>query len=281
MLRRDERAERAIESVGRATEGVIEAETIVVEGLSPVGKARNEGLRRASGEYIAWVDGDDEVTNEWGAEIKKAIEERVDVIIFDAEKIGWNDGREIVYGRKGELKKETVLKDIYRDNPLGSYLWTMVTRRELWREARFDETAPTLEDYRLLPSVLDRAQTFKYLPKRLYRYYAYESSLTHNTDIASLVRNVEVALERREAAPDDYKTEAMWGAATMAYWQLYNLKGCKGLEKGREFIAHNFFALMREAKFMAIWRQRTAWKARLLLAAMNVWWPIRLRDKLR
>lgn len=281
MRRRDERAERAIESVRRATEGVIEAETIVVEGLSPVGKARNEGLRRASGDYIAWVDGDDEVMDEWGAEIKKTLEDGPDVVIFDAEKIGWNDGREIVYGRKGELRKETVLKDIYRDNPLGSYLWTMVTRRELWREARFDETAPTLEDYRLLPSVLGRAQTFKYLPKRLYRYYAYASSLTHNTDIASLVRNVEVALERREAAPDEYKAAAMWGAATMVYWQLYNLKGCKGLEKGREFIAHNFFALMREAKFMVKWRRRTAWRARLLLAAMNVWWPIRLRDKLR
>ena len=73
--------------------------------------ARNEGLERATGDWIAWVDCDDEVEPNWASEICAAIKAHpdVDVIQFDATEVvcaakrvrwpidirGWLRGRDL------------------------------------------------------------------------------------------------------------------------------------------------------------------------------------------
>ena len=51
--------------------------------------ARNEGLKRANGDWIAWVDCDDIVEENWFSEIADAIEYHADsdIIQFDAVEI--------------------------------------------------------------------------------------------------------------------------------------------------------------------------------------------------
>lgn len=62
-----------------------DVELVVVRGVSPVGKARNEGLRRASGDYVAWVDADDEIEDGWLKAIKEAIVDNPDAVVFGCE----------------------------------------------------------------------------------------------------------------------------------------------------------------------------------------------------
>jgi glycosyltransferase involved in cell wall biosynthesis len=48
-----------------------------------VAKARRNGLGKAIGEYIAWVDPDDFVSNNWFDTIKGALDKRPQVLLFD------------------------------------------------------------------------------------------------------------------------------------------------------------------------------------------------------
>ena len=89
-----------------AYSGSVEAEVLPCYDLDHKGVyvARNEGLRRATGDWVAWVDCDDVVAREWFGEIAEAIERNanplansnaerqlVDVIQFDATEV--KDGK--------------------------------------------------------------------------------------------------------------------------------------------------------------------------------------------
>ena len=281
---------RLPESLRRQTEGRDDVEVVVVTGVSPVGRARNEGLDRVHGEYIVWVDSDDEVTDEWLAEILKAIDQdRPDVLTFDAELVGWRHWGDCVWGVRGrEISVPRLLRDICRDVCRPSNLWLYVVRRELWRGLRFDEHALAGEDFLLLPQVLKNATSCTYIPKRLYRYVCNEKGLT-NTQGPKREREVMgFRIARIDAVPAFCRAAALWGAAVSCYW-ICDRNACgsddvgRSLEElaqdGREFVRRHSLGLLREALVshdLSV-RDRVVWLLRFMCVAVDVWWFQRLR----
>ena len=151
-----------------------DVELILVSGVSPVGRARNEGLDRARGAFIAWVDDDDEVTDDWLDEILKAIKEpEADVVVFGHEWCVSDDDHRVKIWHGTDL-----LKDLFIDRDIFSTLWDKVTRRTLWDGIRFDDAALTSEDWDVLPHVLVRARCTVRIAKALYSYRWHPGSLT-------------------------------------------------------------------------------------------------------
>ena len=158
-------------------------EVVVVRGLSPVSEARNEGLRRANGDWVAWVDADDEVCEAWLGTILAAVDgteaDGVDVVTFGAE-VARSDGRSSIV-RYANCEKtvgaEEYLRDILRDIGGSTWLWNKVFRRSLFDGLRFEGT--TQEDFRIMPRALARARKVKSVPDVIYRYVRPEGSLTH------------------------------------------------------------------------------------------------------
>jgi len=58
-----------------------DVEVIVPDGMN-VGDARNHGLLESHGEWIAWVDGDDDITIEWVKIIKNLGNVESDIVFL-------------------------------------------------------------------------------------------------------------------------------------------------------------------------------------------------------
>ena len=212
------------ESLRRQVAGVADVELVVVAGVRPVGKARNEGLDRARGDYVAWVDSDDEVAEDWLSEILAAIARGPDVVIFDAKTEGWACLENLVYGGTGgPLPVAQVVRDAYENRRLQGHLVRVVSKRQLWKGLRFETGIAAWEDFLLLPQVLLRAASAFYVPKLLYRYVSRPGSAMNGLDSAGRLDNAETAIRRWREAPSECRQAAVRGSVVGVYDSLLTL----------------------------------------------------------
>ena len=282
------------ESLRRQVEGREDVELVVVTGVSPVGRARNEGLDRAKGEYIAWVDSDDEVADGWLAEILAAIGDDVDVVTIDAEIAGRKGRANCVWGvREDDVSIERLRRAVYRDISRQSPLWMYVTKRRLWADLRFDETARIAEDYLILPHVVLRAKNCRYLSKLLYRYCYHELSLINTQNDLLDAEAIGLWERRLEEAPRAYRGTCLWGLLVGCYWLCLRVAlGAYSEDHGA--VADNVrrcrtiirSSLLRVACEMLVStdvpaRGRASWFLRFTCAALDFWAIQRWRKRRR
>lgn len=130
-----------------------DVEVIVVAGVSPVGKARNEGLRRATGDYVAWVDADDEIEDGWLKAIKEAIVDNPDAVVFGCEE---TDPVDVAFSHA---------------------MWDVVASRKSLTEMSFDEIGQR-EDNLFLLRYLNSVIRWKAVKERHYIYIRNPESQT-------------------------------------------------------------------------------------------------------
>lgn len=99
------------------------------ENSGGAGKPRNIGIETASGEYIAFIDSDDKVTNDYIARILKKINKNVDIIY-----LSW------------KYKEGTIIIES-KPPKWNCAVWCRVYKRELIKDIRFPEDLKIAEDY--------------------------------------------------------------------------------------------------------------------------------------
>ena len=185
--------------------------------------ARNEGLRRSTGEYIAWVDDDDVVSEDWASAICEGVESRPDVLSFNA-KVEWRDTSRSGYCVGGEANAADVMSE--RAN---GQLWNKVIRRELFDGLEF--RGAVHEDYRLLCELLPKARTFKHIPKTLYVYCRGRDSASQFPNVESARKALNDLIEMCEKAPAGHRCEMRKGIAQGVADFCVNAKGTWPLRK--------------------------------------------------
>ena len=253
--------ERSIVAAGQDGLPTDEYEICVVEGVCPLSEARNEGIRRTTGEWIATVDADDEVTADWFGEICRAIaaadrDGGIDDVVFDMTVVRGARETNLCYGRDADVVPRVLVDDLLRDMRIGNYVCLHVTHRRLWVGERFERT-PVMEDYVTMHRVLARARKVSYIAKPLYRYVVREGSLCNGG--AERHREIfEIAVRRAESLGG----AANVGAMVSAYNILYD-----GLDRdgaARRWIRCHFLQALCDREVSA------KWKLKFALAAVGV-----------
>lgn len=237
-----------------------------------VSAARKAGLELAAGDYIAWIDSDDTVAEDWFAQINDVIiRESPDVIVFDSLRL--QGGRRIPeqYGRPGgAVAKQTMLDDIARDIRMLSGLPNKVIKASCYRDVEFGDEV-ILEDYNRIFSILDTAESFVYIPRFLYFYRQREESIVHSSTPEQSFFCVNAAIRRKQMLYPKYQTAATTGVAVQMFlfcraraFDKRYLSFQKEYQFCKAYIRRHYATLLSDSE------TPMKWKLRFLLVGVGV-----------
>ena len=133
--------------------------------------ARNEGIRRAQGAYISFVDADDRAEPDLLETLYETlVEAGADISACGADGIALKPGPAAVYTR------EEAICCLARGVPFNLVPWGKLYRAELVKDSLFQEDIFYSEDLLFLYSVLKQARRVSYRPDALYHYTQREGS---------------------------------------------------------------------------------------------------------
>ena len=120
--------EESIRRSVSAYNGDVQAEVLPCFDLEHRGAyiARNEGLARATGDWIAWVDCDDVAEPDWIKEIADAVSSHPDADIIQFDIFESKNGKTMVvaYRHKGAVEGDVFAHELLRNDGMPAWLWT-------------------------------------------------------------------------------------------------------------------------------------------------------------
>ena len=143
-----------------------------------VSSARNRALEQATGDYIGFVDADDQLSPDYLRTLAEALEESgADMVCcgFDRvyEKSGAADFLPTAGHQRELADRNRMMELLLRPDGYTTVMWNKLFRREALTDPdgtlqRFDESLHIVEDGEYI--FRSRVQTALFLPQRLYRY---------------------------------------------------------------------------------------------------------------
>lgn len=168
-----------------------------------VSSSRNEGLKKATGEYISFIDSDDWVHSEFFEILLRGIKVLgADIAICDYAK---------KYEDQEELQEASHIKTAFTEerinalNPphmLRSFIWGRIYDRKILTDKFFNENVNYMEDKDLSLSLIAENENLVVAKTEapLYNYFIRSNSISNSVNIPKTVAALEYILNRA----DDY-----------------------------------------------------------------------------
>lgn len=137
--------------------------------------ARNEGIRRAGGRYISFVDADDHAEPDLLEKLFAALSENeADISICGA------DGIRIKDGPADTFSGNEAVCCLACGTPFNLVPWGKLYDAEVVKDCPFDERICYSEDLLFLYQIFQRVKKVRYFPEQLYHYTNREDSQVHS-----------------------------------------------------------------------------------------------------
>lgn len=138
-----------------------------------VGYARNVALSHAKGDYITYVDSDDQVIEHGYELVMEAALKDYDIIVYDAMRIGKNEEYMSCANCEGGYMSR---EDYFISEPCP---WNKIIKREVWEKSKMQfPNGIIYEDYATIPNLCFSASTIWYMKIPVIQYYLTEVSIT-------------------------------------------------------------------------------------------------------
>lgn len=191
-------------------------------GLS---SARNYGVKKATGDYILFIDGDDYVSSDYLKCIEEAImiDQKPDIVRFQVCKVIENTGEteQLLGATFSNLSGIDAFKRFSSDTYFVP-AWLYAYRTEFWNQYQFQYEEKDYcyhEDYGLTPYVVLCAKTVSAIPDAIYNYIIRDGSIMTSQDTSKLVKkandtlylydNLMVQVKNMDILSDDDKKYVM------------------------------------------------------------------------
>lgn len=225
------------------------------QGLSA---ARNAGIKQATGDFLAFVDGDDEILPNFLADLMTAAETTgAEIAICGFFEVYPKNTRIVKTKSRQSMTVKTgreAVKDllIFQKN-IEIVTWNKLYKKELFHKVQFP-VGKVCEDNLTTYKLLARAKKVVYLDLTLYRYFRRNNSITKQT-------NQLVFCERREEAAEaavrffqnsgEAETEAAKYSLLLAYFKYLDFALSGRIEK-KYFKIYRQKILERRAEFLRL-----------------------------
>lgn len=152
--------------------------------------ARNYGIKKARGNYISFVDGDDFVSNNMLQVLYKKAQEGYDIVSFNYSKI-WDDGKKLNFYNS------------FTSNYRGFIVNFPMAWNKLYKKSLFDDEfkfkkGVYYEDLELIPSLVLKTDKIAFIEDCLYFYYQRSSSIMNQNVFNEKLLDIFVVLNSLE-----------------------------------------------------------------------------------
>lgn len=218
--------------------------------------ARNFGVKKARGEFIWFVDADDEISSDAISKLlKTANNENADIVMMGAERIYPNGYRDYLSAVRPDEKDYKSRFVRYGAGP-----WQFLIRRNWWDEHNFTFREGIIhEDMELMSSLILYTDRFAANDEPFYFYYQNPESILHKTSWDENAFDIFPALEGLVRRFRDVGAEKKY-SAELEWFFIWNLlidsakdfsrfpEGKAGFSRSREMLKR-YFPKWRKNRF--------------------------------